>query len=180
MNGRPLPAPRAVSKGMMDLSEERDRDPKATIFTMVWGQFIDHDTDMTKSPANLTCCAGGRLVNEENPECIAVRLEKDDPMSKGHAQCFDMSRSTGERRPECSGERVTVNVATSWIDGSMVYGSDRHKQGLLRSFSQGKLRMRRTNNNKLEDILPEDRRGENSADCLLTQPCFLAGKLLYI
>lgn len=96
-----------------------------------WGQFIDHD--ITLSPDNLS-----------EPFSIAVPSGDSvfDPMSTGemtielHRSAADASTCTGTDNP-----RRQVNALSAFVDGSMVYGSDRARAGALRTHDgSGKLR----------------------------------------
>ena len=178
VTGGPLPPPRLVSRRALDLSRDQDEDRSATIFSMVWGQFIDHDVTATEENTDLTCCENGRLINEDNPECIAIRLKRTDPLSKnGQIECFHMVRNVAERRSSCGSERMIINEVSSWLDGSAVYGSNLRRQKLLRTFSRGLLRVNDTKSSLQGEMLPTDN-GEETVACLSTQTCFLAGMSL--
>lgn len=103
-----------------------DRDLSA--FLYVWGQFIDHDMDLT--------------LSQDDGESLDIVVPTGDlyfdPTSSGESS-IPFSRSvydpaTGD---SVSNPRQQVNAITSYIDGSMVYGSDQVTADSLRSFENG-------------------------------------------
>ena len=78
-----------------------------------------------------------------------------------------MPACTGSSSPLELGGRQQINDITSFIDGSMVYGSDATLAGQLRQFSGGRLRVGRSIPPGAKPSLPLDPSG-----CL---GCFLAG-----
>lgn len=138
-SGSDRPNPRDVSNKIMH-QRGRLRDPDSRSgMVWAWGQFLDHDITFTPTSGamdwNISIPAGDPYM---------------DPEGKGKA-IIPFSRSiaapgTGENSP-----RQQLNEITSWIDGSMVYGSDPVRAAALRSFDGGKLRMQKTENG---DLLP--------------------------
>lgn len=93
-----------------------------------WGQFIDHDIDLT-------------------PEQEAS--ESAEFLKGSYGEPFSITRSEFIDGTE---PREQPNVITPEIDGSQVYGSTLEKQAELRSFEGGKLRV--TENPDGPDLLP--------------------------
>ena len=91
-------------------------------FTFTWGQFIDHD--ITLSGEGHTESVPIFLPTNENAFSIPIPFNRSEVMP-----------GTGQNSP-----REQMNLITSWLDASMVYGSDRQRADWLRTFSDGKLK----------------------------------------
>ena len=100
-------------------------------FGYAWGQFIDHDMDLT--PA-----ASGQFDN--------IAADPNDP-SHMATQTFERSTFDPNTGTSTSNPRQQVNVDTSYLDLSNVYGSTQTVADALRTFSGGQLK---TSDNGLE------------------------------
>lgn len=92
-----------------------------------WGQFIDHDLDLTPS------------IDPAEPFDIAVPLDDPsfDPNGTG-TQVIELDRSLYQM---INGIREQININTAYIDASQVYGSDEARAQELRQLDgSGKLK----------------------------------------
>lgn len=86
-----------------------------------WGQFIDHDldlTDGTEEEANIVVPAGDPFFDPTGTGLAVISFNR---------ALYDPSTGT-----DISNPREQENEITSWIDGSMVYGSDDERALALR------------------------------------------------
>lgn len=127
------PSPREISNALAAQSDESmPNDRQLSAFIYVWGQFIDHDMDLTEPPVS-----GTEAYNIAVPSGDLLF----DPTGTG-SQVIGLSRSrydatTGD---SSANPRQQVNEITSWIDGSMVYGSDAATAASLRALAGGKMK----------------------------------------
>jgi peroxidase len=97
-------------------------------FGYAWGQFIDHDMDLTPTNPNNT---------------LQILADPNDPSQMGN-QTFERSvtdPSTGTGNPA-----QQINAVTSFLDLSQVYGSTTAVADALRTFSGGQLKTSPGNN----------------------------------
>lgn len=94
-----------------------------------WGQFIDHDMDLTTT------------THDSFNVAIPTGDAQFDPNSTG-TQVIPLNRSTYDSSTgtSVSNPRQQVNSITSYLDGSMVYGSDATRAAALRTFVGGQLK----------------------------------------
>ncbi len=130
--GLDRPSARLISNELSDHVDEavpNDRDLSSFLF--VWGQFLDHDIDLTEAPH-----FGGEEFNISVPEGDPYF----DPDATGEEvisftrSVFDEATGTDADNP-----RQQTNGITAWIDGSMIYGSDAATAASLRSFEGGRM-----------------------------------------
>ena len=131
-SGSDRPSARAISNAVADQGDQdiiSDRNLAA--FAYVWGQFIDHDIGLTPT--------GGT-------EKMGIAVPKGDPYFDPNStgdktiatsrSIFDATTGTSLSNP-----REQINTITSWLDGSMIYGSDTKTSVALRTLSGGKLKI---------------------------------------
>ena len=119
----PSPSARLVSKAIVTNSSENET--PFTHILMQWGQFLDHDLSL------------GPELEEECEECIftdicrPIRVTKDDPTfglgTPQNGECLPFRRAVPVCNTDTPGSfspREQINDLTSYIDGSMVYGSN--------------------------------------------------------
>lgn len=122
MAGQDLPSPRAISNACVAQIEDGESGRGLSSFVFTWGQFLDHDIDLTP---------------EDHIEYEPVLLPADEPLFSSDIPFFRSAvhEGTGENNP-----RQQTNLITSWIDASNVYGSDEERANWLRTFEDGKLK----------------------------------------
>jgi len=115
-----------VNQGSTDVASERN----LSAFVFQWGQFIDHDLDLADS------------VSPAEPFNIPVPLgdPQFDPFGTG-TQTISLSRSeyNHDTGTEVGNPRQQENSISSYLDASMVYGSDATRAAALREFQGGRL-----------------------------------------
>lgn len=90
-------------------------------FVWQWGQFIDHDIDLTdgaEESADIEIPSGDVFFDPTGTGSVVIPFNR---------ALFDPSTGTSTDNP-----REQENEITSWIDGSMVYGSDDERAAALR------------------------------------------------
>ncbi|MBT8445960.1 MAG: peroxidase family protein, partial [Gammaproteobacteria bacterium] len=85
-------------------------------FVFQWGQFLDHDLDLTP--------AGGAPL----PIAVPAGDAYFDPHGLGN-RAIAFTRSVFDPDTGTSGPRQQLNEITTWIDGSMLYGSSATRAG---------------------------------------------------
>lgn len=174
----PLPSARTVSNrvfqwtfgGMTPVSA------RFSTFLTHHGQFIDHDVIATPSetlPTNkpiLDCCDPiGGSMKPEACFIIPVNIEERDPHFPPYQTCMHFVRHTGAPPLRCeNGVREQINERTSFVDGSMIYGSDFSRENQLREKSNGRLA------EHVQNLLPPHPQG-CPAEIQATRDCFVAG-----
>ena len=136
----PNPSARHISETIIN-NITTDEIPFTHIL-MQWGQFLDHDLDL------------GPELEEECEDClitdicVPIQVTDSDPAfglktpNEGHCLPFRRSLPVCPTAPPLSFEaREQVNDLTSYIDGSMVYGSNDIIGDAVREFRGGLLRV---------------------------------------
>ena len=141
VDGFPLPSARLVSEKLTSVGSGSDGD--LTVNMMQWGQFISHDIDHTPevlAPFIINCCG----ADHQEPSCAPIIISSEDSFYGPHNKtCMNFIRSSLASRQTCDSNGDAVvdqqNQITSYIDGSMIYGSAEEVTNTLRSFFGGKL-----------------------------------------
>ncbi len=126
------PSPRLISNQLMYQKAPMPDSQGRSDYLWAWGQFIDHDISLT--------------VAADPTEYFNIVIMPGDPVfdpnGTGGATLpfnramYDYSTGTSPENP-----REQVNAITSWLDASMVYGSDQQRANWLRTGSGGRLKV---------------------------------------
>ena len=167
----PNPSARLVSTSVIE--DIRQEEVPFSHLLMQWGQFLDHD--FTLSPFQEGVCEGCEVSEVCNP----IRVpDGDRAFGKGtlnDGNCLPTQRSLPVcemDKPLTFSPREQLNELTSFIDGSMIYGSEGEVAVAVRAYRQGLLLTGR-NFPGDKPSLPVDE--ENIVDCPNQRDCFLCG-----
>lgn len=142
-SGTDRPNARAISNALCAQTESMPNALGATDYLWQWGQFVDHD--IVETPT----------IDPAEP--FNIIIPADDIWFPPNSE-MPLNRSFYE---ENSSPREQVNAVTSYIDGSMVYGSDEVRAYALRSLDgSGRLRVTESDNG---DLLPYNFTGLDNA-----------------
>ena len=156
------PSARAVSNAVAaSLPDGQLNDRDLSAFVYAWGQFLDHDLDLT----------GGGSPAEPFDVLVPQGDPYFDPAATG-TQVIRLNRSTYDPDTGTSNPRQQTNALTAWVDGSVVYGSDPQRAAALRTFSGGKLK---TGDGGLLPLNTAGLPNANDAHRVLDDRLFLAG-----
>ena len=133
------PGPREISNAINAQDEGASvlNGKNTSDFLWQWGQFLDHDIDLTDAVA----------------EDASFSAPSNDPYFPSYV--FPFNRSRFDDRPEAAPPepRQQINEITSFIDASNVYGSDLERAIALRTLD-GTGRLRITESDEHGDLLP--------------------------
>ena len=135
MGGATRPSPRDVSNALFDQRVPVFSTVGHSDYIWTWGQFLDHDLGLTPG-------AGTELLPIPVPH--GDRFFVNVPSIAFSRSLFDTA--TGTTTP-----REQMNLITSYIDGSNVYGSDEQRASWLRTHIGGRLKVTATT---VGDLLP--------------------------
>lgn len=129
-SGEDRPNAREVSNSIVNQDESVTNDRQLTDYLWIWGQFLDHDIDLSESadPA------------EDFSVQVPVGDPLFDPFGTGTVE-IPLSRTAYVDGEDSSdGQRQQINQITAFLDGSVVYGSDDERAAELRTFEGGQLK----------------------------------------
>ncbi|XP_013792931.1 peroxidasin homolog, partial [Limulus polyphemus] len=157
-SGKPLPSARLVSSWLLG---SKDNHPQGhlSVLSVMWASFILDDISHTAKftgfrSTNLKCC---NITKElENPECLPIDVSPDDVYyGKYNQTCLEYVRSATVLREDCTlGPREQINQASSFLDGSVIYGATTEAGHSLRVFQDGLLK---THKNEEGEEIPTAR-----------------------
>ncbi|XP_072815050.1 myeloperoxidase-like [Vicugna pacos] len=184
-NGFQVPLTRTVSNDIVRFpTDQLTPDQERSLMFMQWGQLLDHDLDFTPEPAARVSFLTGLNCETsclQQPPCFPLKVSPpNDPRIKNQRDCIPFFRSC----PACKGSNITIrnqiNALTSFVDASMVYGSEDPLAMRLRNLTNqlGLLAVNTRFQDNGRALLPFNNLHDDP--CLLTNrsaqiPCFLAG-----
>jgi len=168
--GMTRPSARAISNAIFSqISSVPDPNGTTDLF-WVWGQFVDHDIDLTSGatpaePFDIPVPIGDPVFDPFNTGMQVISLSRS---------LYDVSTGIG---PGPGNPRQQINEITSYIDAGTIYGSDIQRANNLRDLgNNGKLKL--DFNLDARGLLPLNTVGEENANANpMIQPddLFLAG-----
>ena len=121
-SGSDRPGPRIISNGVVAQTASIEDPAGRSAFLWVWGQFLDHDLDLTFSDGQ-----------NGFPVPIPAGDPSFDPLNTGTVTLpFSRSLFRADSNP-----RAQFNSITAYVDASQVYGSSETTANSLRTFSDG-------------------------------------------
>ena len=130
------PNPRVISNALAQ-QDVSIPDPRGlTNVIWAWGQFLDHDLDLTPELSYQEAARQDRFISIPVPSGDPYL----DPFGTGEVsiELRDTVRMEGTGTDPSNPSQLP-NVVTSWMDGSQVYGSSQERALALRSFTAGEL-----------------------------------------
>lgn len=134
--GSDRPSPREISNVVLSQNTSIVNELGATDYLWQWGQFLDHDIDLTDGtdPAenvNIAVPTGDKYFDPESTGTAVIDFNRS---------IYDHNSGTGVNNP-----RQQLNEITAWVDASNIYGSDADRASALRT-NDGTGMMRMQNN----------------------------------
>jgi hypothetical protein len=128
----PRPSPRAISNTVVRQAEDILEPRFLAAMMYAFGQFIDHDLDLTKNatPAEPFNIPVPTCDTYFDPSCTGAKLIY-----------FNRSQTVPGTGTDISNPRQQPNLITAFIDGSVIYGSDAVTAAKLRSYVGGRLKV---------------------------------------
>lgn len=123
---------RSISNIVFAQEHDAPNSHGATDFLWQWGQFLDHDIDLTDGidpaePANIAVPLGDAFFDPQGTGTMEISLNRS---------IYDTQTGTSRDNP-----RQQINEITAWIDASNVYGSSEERALALRTLDgSGKLK----------------------------------------
>ncbi|CAK8689140.1 unnamed protein product [Clavelina lepadiformis] len=144
-NSYRLPMVRKVSNDVIAVQNSQvTGDPDYSHMIVVWGQYIDHDMDLTPQSLSTSTFQGltdCKTTCENKSPCYPMQVPDDDQRITD-VQCLPFFRSaavcgTGDTSSLFYKlkAREQINAATSFVDGSAVYGSSEGRARNLRDLT---------------------------------------------
>jgi hypothetical protein len=161
--GNSRPSARVISNSLSAQDESVVNNRHLSDFIYVWGQFLDHDINLTVNGTeafSIAVPAGDISFDPDGTGLMAMRFARSLAAS---------GTGTSKANP-----REQVDGVSAFIDASMVYGSDSIRAAALRTFTNGELRT------SAGDMMPYNTTGlanANDARVLPDNELFLGGDI---
>ncbi|XP_052794045.1 myeloperoxidase-like [Mya arenaria] len=135
--GMTLPNPRTISNTVHRAGNQMLEEKAFSYMMMIFGQFLAHDIVLTEMFTRddgdpLDCCQN----DSANSECFPIHIPSGDSFFQD--MCMPLARSKAQI--DCNGIRQQFNSQTSYLDLSVLYGSDEEEALSLREMSGGLLK----------------------------------------
>lgn len=133
------PNPRAISNDVCRLQGDQfDPHPELSSYMWAWGQFVDHEIDLTPE-------------SESESEDASFQAPEDD-LTEPFAKIVFRRSSPIEGTGQKGTPREQPNILSAYIDGANIYGASLERAAALRALDgTGKLK---TTSSKHGDLLP--------------------------
>ena len=162
-SGIARPSARAISNLLSAQADSVINNRHLSDFIYVWGQFLDHDINLTLGGSEafpITVPSGDPSFDPDGTGVVTMRFARSLAAT---------GTGTSKANP-----REQVDGVSAYIDGSMVYGSDATRAAALRTFANGELRT------SAGDMMPYNTTGlanANDAHLLADNQLFLGGDI---
>ena len=190
INGFQLPNVRSVSNQVFSqLNSEANNDEFLSHFAVVFGQYIDHDfslSPLTPSNAEFFNANNCQSMCDNTLPCFPIQLEESDSkFEAGQTECLTFVRSAATcgsdevsqtlSNPKDRLVRKQINIVSSLVDASTVYGPNQDRALSLRSLDgSGRMRVNDVHTDNGRDLMPEDpntpcvqKDGQTKVNCFL-------------
>ncbi len=150
---------RMISNACAAQVAEVENDRRATDYLWQWGQFVDHDIDLTHAA--------------DPAEAFDIEVPAGDPFfDPGNTGTKVIALNRSDHEVDAEGVRQQVNSISAFIDASNVYGSDAERAAALRTLDgTGRLKT------SPGDLLPFNTAGLDNAPSAAAPNFFLAGDI---
>ncbi|HYV35581.1 MAG TPA: peroxidase family protein [Gemmataceae bacterium] len=132
--GANRPSARAISDAIVsDASDGNTSNNRfMSDWVYAWGQFIDHDIDLT---------SGGTGTQFQEADIAVPKGDAYFDLNNTGTQVISFTRSEFDPKTgtSSSNPRQQINDITAWLDGSQIYGSDPARADALRAHHDGLL-----------------------------------------
>lgn len=165
VTGSDLPSPRKIVRDVLLKAKKTPRTSNIpiTLINLIV-LYATHDmahqvpVEAFDTDKAIRCCGSGNHhvldPSISHSACLPVSVAPDDPFyKKEHVGCLNMVRSQLSSSPDKVQYGEILNKATSFLDHSIVYGTDEASTRRIRTYSKGKLNLGPKN------VLPVDENG---------------------